>query len=145
MNHVIEAVTASEILDSRGNPTIEVEVRLAGGTTGRAAVSSGASTGENEAVELRDGDRHRYGCKGVLKAIASVEEARAIVLAKGETLGGSAAALLREDAEAGTDGVSIATVARLGARLDPEASQPRPLYLRGPDAKPQAGFAIRRA
>ncbi len=75
MNHVIEAVTASEILDSRGNPTIEVEVRLAGGTTGRAAVPSGASTGENEAVELRDGDRHRYGGKGVLKAIASVEDA----------------------------------------------------------------------
>ncbi len=75
MNHVIEAVTASEILDSRGNPTIEVEVRLAGGTTGRAAVPSGASTGENEAAELRDGDRHRYGGKGVLKAIASVEDA----------------------------------------------------------------------
>ncbi len=75
MNHVIEAVIASEILDSRGNPTIEVEVRLAGGTTGRAAVPSGASTGENEAVELRDGDRHRYGGKGVLKAIASVEDA----------------------------------------------------------------------
>ncbi|MDP9591974.1 UNVERIFIED_ORG: tRNA threonylcarbamoyladenosine biosynthesis protein TsaB [Shinella zoogloeoides] len=78
-------------------------------------------------------------------AIASVEQARAIALAEGETLGGSGAALLRADAEAGTDGVSIAAVARLGARLDPEASQPRPLYLRGPDAKPQAGFAIRRA
>jgi len=78
-------------------------------------------------------------------AIASVEAARAVVLADGEALGGSAAALLRADAGAETDGVSIATVARLGARLDPEANQPKPLYLRGPDAKPQAGFAIRRA
>jgi tRNA threonylcarbamoyladenosine biosynthesis protein TsaB len=78
-------------------------------------------------------------------AIASVEAARAVVLADGEALGGSAAALLRADAGAETDGVSIATVARLGARLDPAVNQPKPLYLRGPDAKPQAGFAIRRA
>jgi tRNA threonylcarbamoyladenosine biosynthesis protein TsaB len=78
-------------------------------------------------------------------AITSVEAARAVVLADGEALGGSAAALLRADAGAETDGVSIATVARLGARLDPAVNQPKPLYLRGPDAKPQAGFAIRRA
>ncbi|UNK37923.1 tRNA (adenosine(37)-N6)-threonylcarbamoyltransferase complex dimerization subunit type 1 TsaB [Shinella sp. H4-D48] len=78
-------------------------------------------------------------------AIASVEAARAVVLADGEALGGSAAALLRADAGAETDSVSIATVARLGAGLDPAVNQPKPLYLRGPDAKPQAGFAIRRA
>ena len=61
-----------EILDSRGNPTIEVEIRLAGGALGRAAVPSGASTGEREALELRDGDKKRYLGKGVLKAVANV-------------------------------------------------------------------------
>ena len=66
----IEDVNAYEILDSRGNPTVQVEVRLLGGATGRAAVPSGASTGAHEAVELRDGDKARYGGKGVLKAVA---------------------------------------------------------------------------
>ena len=65
---------AREILDSRGNPTVEVEVLLRGGAMGRAAVPSGASTGEHEAVELRDGDKGRYGGKGVLKAVANVNE-----------------------------------------------------------------------
>jgi enolase len=68
----ITDLSACEILDSRGNPTIEVEVTLEGGTTGRAAVPSGASTGANEAVELRDGDKRRYGGKGVLKAVENV-------------------------------------------------------------------------
>jgi enolase len=66
-------ITAREILDSRGNPTVEAEVRLASGAMGRAAVPSGASTGAHEAVELRDGDMSRYGGKGVLKAVAHVE------------------------------------------------------------------------
>src|SRR5882672_1890131 len=70
----IEQVHAREILDSRGNPTIEAEVTLAGGEVGRAAVPSGASTGEHEAVELRDGDQKRYGGKGVLKAVDNVIE-----------------------------------------------------------------------
>ena len=70
----IEAVNAREILDSRGNPTIEAEVTLVGGEVGRAAVPSGASTGEHEAVELRDGDQQRYGGKGVLKAVHNVNE-----------------------------------------------------------------------
>ncbi|MBX3069608.1 MAG: phosphopyruvate hydratase [Thermomicrobiales bacterium] len=68
----IESVIAREILDSRGNPTVEAEVRLAGGATGRAAVPSGASTGAHEAVELRDGDKSRYGGKGVLTAVRNV-------------------------------------------------------------------------
>jgi enolase len=68
----IEQVGAREILDSRGNPTVEVEVALDDGTLSRAAVPSGASTGEHEAVELRDGDRGRYGGKGVEKAVAAV-------------------------------------------------------------------------
>ncbi|MBA3353754.1 MAG: phosphopyruvate hydratase [Blastocatellia bacterium] len=70
----IERVWAREILDSRGNPTIEAEVILEDGTTGRAAVPSGASTGENEAVELRDGDDLRYQGKGVQKAVANVND-----------------------------------------------------------------------
>ncbi len=65
-------ITAREILDSRGNPTVEVDVTLEDGTMGRAAVPSGASTGAHEAVELRDGDKSRYGGKGVLEAVASV-------------------------------------------------------------------------
>ena len=69
----IADIVAREILDSRGNPTIEVDVLLESGAFGRAAVPSGASTGAHEAVELRDGDMSRYGGKGVTKAIASVE------------------------------------------------------------------------
>ncbi|MDQ5846342.1 MAG: phosphopyruvate hydratase [Acidobacteriota bacterium] len=70
----IEDVHAREILDSRGNPTVEAEVTLESGEMGRAAVPSGASTGEHEAVELRDGDKKRYGGKGVLKAVRNVNE-----------------------------------------------------------------------
>lgn len=69
---IIEDVRAREILDSRGNPTIEVDVILQDGSEGRAAVPSGASTGEHEAVELRDGDKSRYMGKGVLKAVENV-------------------------------------------------------------------------
>lgn len=68
----IESIKGREILDSRGNPTVEVEVRLESGITGRASVPSGASTGENEALELRDNDKSRYGGKGVLKAVYNV-------------------------------------------------------------------------
>lgn len=70
----IERIFAREILDSRGNPTVEVDVELACGATGRAAVPSGASTGAHEAVELRDGDKKRYSGKGVLKAVKNVNE-----------------------------------------------------------------------
>jgi enolase len=70
----IDSVFAREVLDSRGNPTVEVEVVLEGGAMGRAIVPSGASTGEREAVELRDGDKKRYQGKGVLKAVAAVND-----------------------------------------------------------------------
>ena len=70
----IEKVVGREILDSRGNPTVEVDVLLESGAFGRAAVPSGASTGENEAIELRDGDKKRYGGKGVLKAVENVNK-----------------------------------------------------------------------
>ena len=71
MSEIID-VTAREILDSRGNPTVEVDVTLETGAIGRAAVPSGASTGAHEAVELRDGDKKRFGGKGVTKAVAAV-------------------------------------------------------------------------
>jgi len=74
MDTTIELITGQEILDSRGNPTVEVEVVLADGSWGRAAVPSGASTGIHEALELRDGDKKRYGGKGVLKAVAAVND-----------------------------------------------------------------------
>ncbi|MDE5798473.1 MAG: phosphopyruvate hydratase, partial [Treponemataceae bacterium] len=70
----IEKVIGREIIDSRGNPTVEVDVILENGVLGRAAVPSGASTGENEALELRDGDKKRYGGKGVLKAVENVNK-----------------------------------------------------------------------
>ena len=81
MSSKISKVRAIEVLDSRGNPTIEVDVELASGARGRAAIPSGASTGIFEAVELRDGDKERYGGKGVLRAIRAVEgEIRSAVL-----------------------------------------------------------------
>src|SRR6202050_3269351 len=72
MSTKIITVRGREIIDSRGNPTVEAEVRLEGGIVGRGAVPSGASTGEHEAIELRDGDKSRYLGKGVLKAVGHV-------------------------------------------------------------------------
>jgi enolase len=80
MDTTIELITGQEILDSRGNPTVEVEVILADGAWGRAAVPSGASTGVHEALELRDGDKKRYNGKGVLKAVAAINETLADAL-----------------------------------------------------------------
>jgi enolase len=76
----IEKITGREILDSRGNPTVEVDVLLESGIIGRASVPSGASTGENEALELRDGDKKRYGGKGVLKAVENINTKIAPIL-----------------------------------------------------------------
>jgi len=80
MNTSIAVVHAREILDSRGNPTVEAEVSLGDGSLGRAAVPSGASTGEHEAVELRDGDSERYLGKGVRSAVENVNLAIADAL-----------------------------------------------------------------
>ncbi|MDP9468473.1 MAG: phosphopyruvate hydratase, partial [Chloroflexota bacterium] len=109
MTSRIAGVHAREVLDSRGNPTVEVELRLSGGAWGRAIVPSGASTGAHEAVELRDGDRARYGGKGVLRAVANVN-------------GEIAAAVMGRDAldQAGLDRVLLdldgtANKGRLGA------------------------------
>ena len=80
MDATLQTIHGREILDSRGNPTVEVDVTLADGSTGRAAVPSGASTGIREAIELRDGDKGRYGGKGVLKAVENVNTAIADAL-----------------------------------------------------------------
>src|SRR5258706_9238056 len=74
MSTTIADIQAREIIDSRGNPTVEVDVALANGASGRAAVPSGASTGEHEALELRDGDAKRYAGKGVSKAVKNVTQ-----------------------------------------------------------------------
>src|SRR5271169_6038501 len=81
MSTKIQSVHGREILDSRGNPTVEADVVLEGGIRGRAAVPSGASTGEQEALELRDGDKSRYGGKGVLKAVGNINTAIAKAVA----------------------------------------------------------------
>src|SRR5947209_11819691 len=81
MSNKIQRVRGRQILDSRGNPTVEADVTLEGGAIGRAAVPSGASTGEHEAIELRDGDKSRYLGKGVLKAVANVNGALARAVA----------------------------------------------------------------
>ncbi len=80
MDTTIEDIVALEVLDSRGNPTVEVEVTLADGSWGRAAVPSGASTGVHEALEMRDGDKGRYGGKGTLKAVENVNDSIADLL-----------------------------------------------------------------
>jgi enolase len=137
---VIELVMAREILDSRGNPTVEVDVRLDDGAFGRAGVPSGASTGSREALELRDGDKMRFGGKGVAKAVANVNDVLAPALRGQDALAQDAvdAKLLALDGTANKDrlganailGVSMA-VARAAA-----TSRGVPLYrhLGGADA-----------
>jgi enolase len=136
----ITAVRAREVLDSRGNPTLEVDVALEGGATGSAKVPSGASTGIYEAVELRDGDKQRYGGKGVMKAVANVNEAIATRIT-GMPASDQAAvdgALLELDGTANksnlganaTLGVSLAVVHAAAAA----AGQPLYQYLGGADA-----------
>ena len=82
----ITGVRGREILDSRGNPTVEVEVTTSGGQLGRAAVPSGASTGTREALELRDGDKKRFGGKGVSQAVANVNVANDSGIGGGQNL-----------------------------------------------------------
>jgi enolase len=98
----IAAVHARQVLDSRGNPTVEVDVTLADGSMGRAAVPSGASTGAHEAVELRDGDKSRWGGKGVTKAVAAVngEIAKAVIGREAEDQAGLDRAMIALDGTA---------------------------------------------
>ncbi len=141
MNTTITAITAREIIDSRGNPTVEVDVRLASGALGRAAVPSGASTGEHEAIELRDGDKARYGGKGTLKAVANVKAKIAPALIGHDACDqvGIDRAMIKLDgtptkSKLGANailGVSLATAHAAAASL----GQPLYKYLGGPNAK----------
>jgi enolase len=136
----IEALHAREILDSRGNPTVEVDVLLEDGAFGRAAIPSGASTGEHEALELRDGDRSRYGGKGVLKAVGNVNEVIGPALVGEEALEQRAidAALIELDGTPGKSklGANAILGASLGVARASAQSQGLPLYryLGGPNA-----------
>ena len=141
MNTTITAITAREIIDSRGNPTVEVDVRLASGALGRAAVPSGASTGEHEALELRDGDKTRFGGKGTLKAVANVKAKIAPVLIGFDACDqiGIDQTMIKLDgtktkAKLGANailGVSLAVAKAAAAAL----GQPVYKYLGGPNAK----------
>ncbi len=136
----IELVRAREILDSRGNPTIEVDVALADGSVGRAAIPSGASTGAHEAVELRDGDPGRYGGKGVLQSVENAEETigPAVIGLEGTDQRGLDAVLVDLDGTAGKSklganailGVSLATARAAAASV----GLPLYRYLGGPNA-----------
>ncbi len=141
LDSIIESIYGREILDSRGNPTVEVEVYLIGGETGRAAVPSGASTGAHEAVELRDGDKGRYGGKGVLQAVEHVNTdlAEAVVGMDAFDQVAIDAAMREVDGTANKSrdganailGVSLA-VARAAAKA---SGQPLYRYLGGPNAR----------
>ena len=140
-DRMIEAVQAREILDSRGNPTVEVEVFLASGVVGHAAVPSGASTGAYEAVELRDGDKARYGGKGVLTAVENINDELAEVLIGMDPLDQVGVDLLMKEVDGTANkgrlganailGVSLA-VARSAAE---EVGLPLYRYLGGPGAR----------
>jgi enolase len=137
----IEVVKAREILDSRGNPTVEVDVRLDDGASGRAGVPSGASTGTREALELRDGDKKRFGGKGVAKAVANVNDVIAPALAGVDATDQAAldAKLLALDGTANKDKLganAILGVSMAAARAAAE-SRGLPLYryLGGVDAR----------
>jgi enolase len=137
----ISEVRARQVLDSRGNPTIEVDVELAGGAVGRAIVPSGASTGEHEAWELRDGEKDKYSGKGVLKAVDNVEEKIAEAISGLDALDQAEIdnAMIALDGSANKKelganailGVSLAVAHAAAAQLD----LPLFRYLGGPNAK----------
>jgi len=141
MSTSITAITAREIIDSRGNPTVEVDVKLDCGALGRAAVPSGASTGEHEAIELRDGDKTRFGGKGTLKAVANVKSKIGPALIGFDALDQIAVdrAMLKLDgtptkSKLGANailGVSLATAKAAAVAV----GQPLYKYLGGPNAK----------
>jgi enolase len=141
MNTTITAITAREIIDSRGNPTVEVDVRLASGVLGRAAVPSGASTGEHEAIELRDGDKKRFSGKGVQNAVTNVKSKIAPALIGHDALAqiGVDRAMIKLDGTSTKSnlganailGVSLATAHAAAGAL----GQPLYKYLGGPNAK----------
>jgi enolase 1/2/3 len=136
----VDSVRAREILDSRGNPTVEVEIVLESGASGRAAVPSGASTGEHEALELRDGDEKRFGGKGVLTACRNVEEVIAPALSGVDALDQREVDRVMIDADGSSDRSKLGANAILGVSLAvahaAAADRGLPLYryLGGPSA-----------
>ena len=136
----ITSVHAREILDSRGNPTVEVDVTLDGGAFGRAEVPSGASTGVREALELRDGDASRYGGKGVRKAVANVNGAiaKALVNREFDQRGLDAAMIALDGTPTKTPSARMPSSARLdGGRARRGGLETRP-------AVSPSGGAVRR-
>ena len=138
---IITEIRGREVIDSRGNPTVEVEVLLEGGAQGRAAVPSGASTGENEAWELRDGDKQRYLGKGVLKAVENINQKIAPALFGTDATNQAAAdaAMLALDgtknkAELGANAILGVSMAIAKAAAD-QVGLPLFRYLGGPNAK----------
>ena len=117
IDRVIEAVHAREILDSRGNPTVEVEVYLASGAVGNAAVPSGASTGAYEAVELRDGDKKRFGGKGVQTAVENINEELAEVVVGMDPLDQVGIDLLMKEVDGTSNKGRLGANALLGVSL----------------------------
>ncbi len=141
MSTTITAINAREIIDSRGNPTVEVDVKLACGAFGRAAVPSGASTGEHEAIELRDGDKTRYLGKGTLKAVGNVKSKIAPALIGFDALEqiGVDRAMLKLDgtstkSKLGANAILGVSMAVAKAAAD-AVGQPLYKYLGGPNAK----------
>ncbi|MCX7713831.1 MAG: phosphopyruvate hydratase [Chthoniobacterales bacterium] len=138
---IITAIKAREILDSRGNPTIEVDVELAGGAVGRAAVPSGASTGEHEACELRDGDKGRYLGKGVTKAVENVLEVLASEIIGMDALDQTGIDRLMRDLDGTKNKSKLGANAILGVSLAVAKAAAEQLgvplykYLGGPNAK----------
>jgi enolase len=136
----IEVVTAREILDSRGNPTVEVDVFLEDGSMGRAAVPSGASTGEHEAIELRDGEATRYGGKGVMRAVTNVTDVIGPALLDEEALDQRAIDRLLLEMDGTPDKSALGANAILGASLAVAHAAAESLglelfrYLGGPNA-----------
>jgi enolase len=136
----ISSLSAREILDSRGNPTVEVDVRLSDGTRGRAAVPSGASTGAHEAVELRDGDPKRYGGNGVLRAVRNAEDVIAPAVAGEDAFDQRLIDQIMLDLDGTSNKSALGANAILGVSLATAraaaASRGEPLfrYLGGPNA-----------
>jgi enolase len=141
MSTTITAINAREIIDSRGNPTVEVDVKLACGAFGRAAVPSGASTGEHEAIELRDGDKKRFGGKGTLKAVGNVKSKIAPALIGFDALDqiGVDRTMIQLDgtstkSKLGANAILGVSMAVAKAAAD-AVGQPLYKYLGGPNAK----------
>jgi enolase len=141
MDSIIEAIHGREILDSRGNPTVEVEVYLLNGAMGRAAVPSGASTGAHEAIELRDNDKKRYGGKGVLEAVANVNEDLAEIVVGMDALDQIGVDQVMREVDGTHNKAKIGANAMLGVSLAvaraaaESAGLPLYRYLGGPNAR----------